>query len=310
MLKEVKMMKLHWPAQIEEKIFLLGTHHFNSYLILGERYALIEAGVSCSAPYIIKQFEELGLDPQRLAYIMVMHAHPDHVTGVPSLLEAFPRARVVGSALAKKILSKEKAVRSFYDEDFALTAALVARGEVTRPPARPAGNTIPIHLTVKEGDELELGNGVCLKVLETPGHSLCSISVFCQPASALFISDAGGFQSSPDCIFPCFFSGYQLYLESLQRLEQLKARILAPAHDAILTEEGQIHKFFQSTTKVTKELKQYINDQLMFGQDTSEIIDRLVQHYYRDNLSIYSRQNIQGCVAALVKMAREENCSD
>ena len=163
------MMKLHWPAQIEEKIFLLGTHHFNSYLILGEQYALIEAGVSCSAPYIIKQFAELGLDPQRLAYIMVMHAHPDHVTGIPFLLEAFPQARVVGSVLAKKILGKEKAIRAFYAEDSALSAALVARGEVTITSGKPADSSIPIHLTVKEGDELNLGNEASLKVLETPG---------------------------------------------------------------------------------------------------------------------------------------------
>jgi len=293
--------------RIHDSFTILGTQHFPSYLIKGDRYALIETGISCSAALAIQQFHDLGLDPRLVEYLLIMHAHPDHVTGVPFLLEAFPKAKVVGSAAAQKVLSKEKAVRSFYLEDQVLSSALLARGEISAlAGSRPEAETvIPVHLAVKQGDELDLGRDCRLKILETPGHSPCSISVFWPTVQALFISDAGGFLPSPGRNFPCFFSGFQTYLDSLQRLKQLAPQVIIPAHNPVVLGEQAVAQYWGMAEQAAHKLGREIWEALKAGEESGVLADKIFQELYQDDLTLYSEKNIRGCIEALINRIAE-----
>ncbi len=288
-----------------DSLIVLGTQHFPSFLIKGDRYALIETGISCSAVLAIQQFQDLGLDPCRVEYLLVMHAHPDHVTGIPYLLEAFPEAKVVGSATAQKVLSKEKAVRSFYMEDQVLTSALLARGEISAPASQRTETSIPVHVTVKQGDELDLGRDCQLKILETPGHSPCSLSVFWPSNQALFISDAGGFLASPSRNFPCFFSGFQTYLDSLQRLKQLAPQIIIPAHNPMVLGEQAAAQHLEMVEQAALQMGRKIFESLRCGEEFGVLVEKIFQEQYQDDLTLYSEKNIRGCIEALVSRIAE-----
>jgi glyoxylase-like metal-dependent hydrolase (beta-lactamase superfamily II) len=294
------------PSRIKDSVICLGIDYFNSFLIKGTQYALLETGISCSAPFVIQQFHDLGLDPQLLQYIVIMHAHPDHVTGVPYLQEAFPWARVISSVSAQSILGKEKVVRNFLEEDNALTCALQERGSILFTPSKKEIATIQVHSTVKDGDVLDLGNNCHIQFIETPGHSKCSISAFVPLAQALFISDAGGFFSSPGRIFPCFFTGFESYLQTLHRLKDIGATVLAPAHNSVLIGNQAVREFWASAEQAALKMGQEIWGNLQDGHSQSDIVTRIVQDQYQDNLQIYSKKNIQGCVEALVKRISEE----
>lgn len=284
---------------------VLGTQHFPSFLIKGDRYALIETGISCSAALVIQQFQDLGLDPRLVEYLLIMHAHPDHVTGIPFLLEAFPEAKIVGSAVAQRVLSKEKVVRSFYLEDQVLSSALLARGEISALVSPRVETVIPVHLTVKQGDELDLGRDCRLKFLETPGHSPCSLSVFWPSTQALFISDAGGFLASPNRNFACFFSGFQTYLDSLQRLKQLAPQVIIPAHNPMVVGEQAVAQYLEMVEQAAHQMGREIWETLKRGEESEVLADKIFQEQYQDDLTIYSEKNIRGCIEALINRITE-----
>ena len=298
-------MEIKWPCRISPRVYLLGTHHFNSFLVGGEQYALIEAGMGCSAPAIIRQYRELGLDAEKLKLIIVMHAHPDHSTGIPYLMEAFPAARVVGSREAQRSLAREKVVRHFMAEDRAMSEIMQARGELEIIPDPPAMAAMPVHQTVDEGDVIDLGGGCRLDILKTPGHSPCSISAFLPGDRVLFISDAGGFQTSSRQIFPIFFSGYQDYLDSLERLRSIRADILALPHEQCHQGREEIDSFYDFAVGEAQRMKENIVRWLERGLSPEAIADRIVEEHYRDNLRIYTLRNIQGCADSLIKRVAE-----
>jgi glyoxylase-like metal-dependent hydrolase (beta-lactamase superfamily II) len=59
----------------------------NTYLLTGSVPTLIDAGVGHPAHL---DAVEAALDGARLAAVLVTHSHPDHVTGLPALLERWP----------------------------------------------------------------------------------------------------------------------------------------------------------------------------------------------------------------------------
>jgi len=53
-------------------------------------------------PQIIKQLEELEIAPEELQYLIISHAHFDHVCGIPGLKKAFPNLQILASEAAAK----------------------------------------------------------------------------------------------------------------------------------------------------------------------------------------------------------------
>ncbi len=103
---------------------------------------LIDTGLSLGADKIIKYIEKIG---KNLNAIILTHAHDDHIGGLAKIHSAFPNAKVyIGESefeLYKKQISK-------------------------------FGFSISCEL-LNEDDEV---NG--LKIVETPGHTMGSISIY------------------------------------------------------------------------------------------------------------------------------------
>lgn len=298
-------MDLKWPQKLSPRVRMLGTHHFNCFLVGEDSYALIEAGMGCSAPSIVQQFQELSLDANKLRLIIVMHAHPDHSTGLPYLMEAFPGVRVVAAPEAQRSLAREKVVKHFMAEDQAMNDIMLARGEIRERPKPPSRIEMTVHETVEEGDVIDLGGGCRLEMYQTPGHSPCSISAYLPGDEVLFISDAGGFQTSPRQIFPIFFSGYQDYLDSLERLKGFSPQILALPHEQCHFGRASIDRFYSFAIGEAEKLKDQVAEWLNQGVPHEKMIERIVEEHYRDNLLIYTLKNIQGCADSLIKRVRE-----
>ena len=71
---------------------------YNSYLIRGEKTALIDASHEKFNPLYLKTLEEqLNRLQCSIDYILVSHTEPDHSGLIPNILDIYPDAIVVGT---------------------------------------------------------------------------------------------------------------------------------------------------------------------------------------------------------------------
>ncbi len=108
---------------------------YNSYLVVGEKIALVDAVFGPFAGEMLENIREV-LPLERIDYVVANHVETDHSGALPDLLKLIPRAKVLGTAKCKEGLR-----RHYYgDWDFQ---------------------------TVATGDALDLG-GKTLQFIEAP----------------------------------------------------------------------------------------------------------------------------------------------
>jgi glyoxylase-like metal-dependent hydrolase (beta-lactamase superfamily II) len=79
------------PLLLADGVWLLGNYHFNLFYIRGERRsALVELGVTAVVDTVIAQLAALDTAPD---YLVLTHPHADHMTGLPGLMDRYPRSR-------------------------------------------------------------------------------------------------------------------------------------------------------------------------------------------------------------------------
>ncbi|WSQ06665.1 MBL fold metallo-hydrolase [Streptomyces sp. NBC_01231] len=192
------------------------------YLVSGSRGSvLVDAGAGRSAHTILRTAAAAGAHPDHL---LLTHGHADHAGGAAALAERLPGLRV---------LAGPAAVRWIADGDE--QGLSVDRGRAAG--AYPADYTFPPCPAVEpvaDGAEIDLGGGVVVRALATPGHAdghTCYHLI--TPAyQALFSGDcvfSGGrvsLQNLHDCRVP-------EYAASLTLLAALDIDALFPGHHEV-----------------------------------------------------------------------------
>lgn len=263
------------PAKIAGNLWMLGTTGYPLYLYRGQRGATIfEGGIGPSAAVLRQQLGQLGVTGDDVRQLVITHAHPDHVMAIPALAALCPQAQVVASELAAKTLSVEKVVGFFCKMDDTLTNSLIELGLASDDQRREPlpQNVIPVGRTVREADAIEVDEGVAFQVLETPGHSECSLSFYEPAAKLLIISDASGYyMPEHDAWWPNYFADYGQYLSSLQRLAQIDAEVLCLSHNGALRGAAAIATYFREAIASTEAYHQRIVDETESGRAVAEI---------------------------------------
>jgi glyoxylase-like metal-dependent hydrolase (beta-lactamase superfamily II) len=113
-------------------------------------------------------------------------------------------------------------------------------------------------------------------VLETPGHSDCSLSFHEPAAGILVISDATGYYlGDHNWWWPNYFTGYAAYLDSIQRLSTLPAEVLCLSHNAAVTGADDVKAYFDGAIAATEAYHQRIVAEAREGKDAREIAEQL-----------------------------------
>jgi glyoxylase-like metal-dependent hydrolase (beta-lactamase superfamily II) len=196
---------------------------------------------------------------------------------VPAFRELFPNVTVMASAAAAKTLKIEKAIGFFCKMDGALTDALIEAGmmdEKYRP--KPVELTeIAVDRIVGKGDTVTLDD-FAFQVLETPGHSDCSLSFYEPQRRILFISDATGYyMPKHECWWPNYFVDYGTYLDSMQRLAAMDTEILCLGHHAAITGVDDVRAYFRDVIAATEQLHGEIVEEVGAGKTVREVAERL-----------------------------------
>ncbi len=190
----------------------------NTYLIDGPARVLIDPGHMRLFDHVKTGLAQIGLEPSDLDLILCTHAHPDHVeavqwfNGTPALFAM-----------------NEKDWRMFREMGGALGANIDLESYVP-------------DFFLEEGD-FEI-KGLKLRIIDTPGHSPGSISVYWADRKALFTGDVIFKDGLGRTDLP---GGNGTALkESIKRLSGFDAEYLLSGHGGVVTGAERVRKNFEN----------------------------------------------------------------
>lgn len=249
------------PAQVADKVWMLGTYEYPLYLAgAGTERVLFEGGTGPMGALVCEQLEELGIPLQSIRRLVIPHAHPDHVMAVPVLRGRIAGLKVLASPAAAATLGAEKAVAFFCKIDEAITAGLIHHRQVAERhrPLPLVEPRIAVDEHLAEGDRLA-ADGLGFAVLETPGHSDCSLSFHEPQRGILLVSDAVGYyMHGHDYWWPDYFADYAAYLHSIRRLAALGAETLCLGHHGVIQGRDDVRAFLEAALEATAQYHQRI----------------------------------------------------
>jgi glyoxylase-like metal-dependent hydrolase (beta-lactamase superfamily II) len=179
--------------------------------------------------------------------------------------------QVAASAKSKRSLNDERLVGKFKESDLWIAQSLFKAGLGNGMIYQSSSLRFPMNLSFEEGDQIDLGNGVKLKVLETPGHSPDAISLYFEDEEVLFVSDTVGLYYPPDYIKPNYFYNLAIHEASLQRIKNVRAKVLCKGHQGIVTGEKEVQNYIQIAFNGIENFKIYLREALNAGRDENDL---------------------------------------
>ena len=203
------------------KLILPRLHYFTG-LLVGHVYCiedpdgltLVDAGLGLAAKRVLDQLHKWGRQPSEVKRILVTHAHPDHVGGLPALAKA-TGAKAICSSTQKPCTEG--------------IAPVLRKGY---KPGEPMAGT-PVGRTVEDGEVIaEVMGG--LQAIATPGHSLGQMAFWQPQQGVLICGDTMMNMIKLTLPFDAFTTDMRLARESVAKVAQLQPRVVCFGHGPTL----------------------------------------------------------------------------
>lgn len=226
-------MRIQKAGQIDDGLWLLGTKESCVYLLEGsETSVLISAGLSYILPDFFRQIASSGLSEKKIEHIIILHAHFDHVGVVPYLKRKWPHLKVYASSRGWEVLANPKAVSVINEFTLKVCRRMKGNDDVLGPLDWQWRDDVRGE-ALRENSRIDLG-GRHIEILETPGHSSCSISAYVPQMKVLFPSDAVAIPYRDEYVI-AVGSSFEKYLQSLGKLAVLDVKMLCADHYGCIT---------------------------------------------------------------------------
>ena len=155
-----------------------------AFLVRGKETALIDMGYQSSADTIKGDLAKHGFGPDQLDYLLPTHVHLDHCGSLGTLAKTFTNA---------SIRVHPKGERHLADPSTLWKGAAELFGEeLMRKFGRPQPVDQKRLRKTADGDVIDLGNGIRLRTVWTPGHASHHLSYELEEHRAFFTGDAVG----------------------------------------------------------------------------------------------------------------------
>jgi len=279
-------MIISTPGKISERIVFLGRRESSIYLLKGSlngqnEYAILGGGMAHAAFDILEQIKALKINEEQIKNIFILHSHFDHCGAVPFLKKKFPWLNILASQKSKEYFANPKFISAVNSMN-----QMAFKKYNTQNTQELEFSEINVDRVLKEKDIITCGD-LNIEIIDTPGHSPCSISLYCPEEQALFYSDAAGLRFE-DNIFIAANSNFDLYQESLLKLAKYKPKIcLAEHYGAIIGDEAQdfLEKSILSAQN-TRELleKTLLSNNKDVKKSLNDLLDKLLETVPNDFL--------------------------
>lgn len=213
----------------------LGERYVACYLVIGADTALlVDTGVDATpagslAPYC----ERIGLDRERVRWIVVSHCDVDHMGGDAAARALFPQAALVAHAADRALIEDVGRIVEERYREFAAPHGIDIAPE-TIAWCHEVARAATVDLVIEGPVTIDLGERA-VTILPTPGHSPGSISVHDPASGALLTSDAvlGRTLHLRDGrpAFPPTYRRPGPYRATIEALARLGPRWLLTAHE-------------------------------------------------------------------------------
>jgi glyoxylase-like metal-dependent hydrolase (beta-lactamase superfamily II) len=216
--------------EINEFLYLIdleptGLENFiASYVLVGEKIAIIETGPTSTVINLLKGLKEMGVNAEDVNFVAISHVHLDHGGGAGTLMQHLPNARlIVHPRGAPHLVNPEKL--------WAQSRKVL--GKIAEMYGEPEPVSSERIVQVVDGMSVNLGKNIELEILETLGHASHHFSYNEKSSKILFPGDAAGiYLNQFDVLMPTTPPPFHLEtaLSSINKLIQKEPTLLCYTH--------------------------------------------------------------------------------
>jgi glyoxylase-like metal-dependent hydrolase (beta-lactamase superfamily II) len=215
------------------------TLSFNNCYLVGtsDKHILVDTGYESSWEPFRKQLSEAGVSLSDISHLVLTHHHDDHCGLLNRLVRANPDIRIVMSHRATTLLANganDRARRTCY---VGRRVKLIF-GTIRHFSKQWQSHAFPSYLCRERDILIEgetdldgIGIGLSGRIIETPGHTVDSISLLLEDGSC-FVGDAAAnmpqFMGTKYCVI--LLEDIEEYYRSWQKLIAAGAQRIFPAH--------------------------------------------------------------------------------
>lgn len=214
-----------------------------------EKTALADCGNAYCGEHLVEKLKkELGERP--LDYLILSHTHYDHIGALPSIRKEWPDLTVFGAAHGKQVLEREGALRTIKklgDE----AAALYGDENSTKVTTEGMW----IDKVIGEGDIIDLG-GKEIHVMETPGHTRCSLTFVIEPMGLMLACESVGVLERKGVCHPAILHDYDGAIASIEKCRAYDPKRIIISHYGIVPAKynKKLWALLENEARIEKEI--------------------------------------------------------
>ncbi|WP_425754834.1 MBL fold metallo-hydrolase [Ihubacter sp. rT4E-8] len=247
-------------------------------LIFGpEKTALYDTGMAyCHDGLVdnikgcLSEFGRSGLD-----CVLLSHTHYDHIGALPYVILQWPDVQVYGAAKAREVFESQgakKTMKRLGEE--ARNNYAESKEDILTDPMR-------VDHVVKDGDHISLGGDMYIHVLETKGHTDCSLAYVLEPESLMFTSESTGVMRFPPEITTAILKDFQDTLNAADKCKAYGAKQLVVPHSGLLP-EGATPFYFDLYRRYAEEERDFILQLYDRGLSREQITMEFEKRFWSD----------------------------
>ncbi len=251
----------------------------DTMLVFGsEKTALHDCGMAFCAEKAVDNIEKAlekhgrtGLD-----YILLSHSHYDHIGGLPYIKKRWPEAVVCGAQKTKDVFARPNAVKLMEE------LGTVARDLYSDSKKPILAEGFSVDKVVAEGDKIELGDKY-FYVLETKGHTDCSLTYVLEPQKIMFLSESTGVFVNENTVNTSILKGYKASMQSAEKCKSYGASRLISPHYGLIPEEVS-PRYFDLYAETAGKLRSFLCGLIKQGLTREELLAAFEEKYWSEKL--------------------------